>query len=174
MSHLVTFALCLQRALGRWVRSSLDKGRAAGAPSAEQHASEAPDGHGAARADAGPVHSPFADLPAGEPSPGMRAAPAPAAASGKDGEDDSASRGNVRPGLSADSQEEQSVSAPAQSMWPGTGRQSQSVGQDHPSGAPFHSKTSMSSTQSTGDLLSQGMHSLEQNAHTYLPCSYFN
>ena len=152
VSRLLDSAKHLQRALGRWVRSSTDKGRAAGTSSAAQPASEARDGQIASRADAAPVRSPFADLPTSEPSPGRRPAPAPAAAS-EDSEQPAASgKDHMRPGLSAGSQEGQIAPASPQATEPGAGRPSQSVGQEHHSSASFHPKSSMSSTQSTGGL----------------------
>lgn len=163
-------AVLLQRALGRWVRSSIDKGRPAGAPSAAQPASEAPDGQTASRAEAAPVHSPFADLPASEPFPGRRPAPAPAVASEDNEQLAVSGEDNVRSGLSAGSQEEQSASASLQAMKSGAG-QSQSVEQEHRSSAPFHSKSSMSSTQSTGSspVISHGDHpaALQLKAHEH-------
>lgn len=154
---MADYATCVQRALGRWVRSSLDKGRAANAPSIEQPASEAPDGQGSAKAGAVPVHTPFADVPASEPSPGRRAALTPSAAP-EDREQPAPSEGHAHAGISAGSQEEQCVSAPLHGSKAGVGRQTQSVGQEHSSGSSLPPKTSaMSSTQSTGDHLSAAM-----------------
>ena len=143
----------LQRALGRWVRSSIDKGRKA---NAEQPASEEPAGRSAAPDDSVPVQSPFADLPSHEPFPGMQPASSSAAAPSNKDQPALVSSKGLHVGPRKGSQEEHSASASTQPQKADSGgrRSSQTVGQEHQSSAALHSRTSMmSSTQSTGGLL---------------------
>lgn len=143
----------LQRALGRWVRSSIDKGRRI---SAEQPASEEPAGRSAAPADSVPARSPFADLPGHESFPGIQPAASSAAAPSNRDQPASASSKGLHVGPRKGSQEEHNASASMQPQKADSGgrRASQPVGQEHHSSAARHSRPSMiSSTQSTGGLL---------------------
>ena len=75
-----------QRALGRWARTGSDKTKAAAAArSADSHsASEAPAERSAAHAAPAPAHSPFAEVPATEPSPGRQTASPSSKAAGQE------------------------------------------------------------------------------------------
>ena len=153
LSCLSDITVHLQRALGRWVRSSIDKGRKA---SVEQPASEEPAGRSAAPTDSVPARSPFADLPSHEPVPGMQPASSSAAAPSNRHQTASASSKGLHVVPRKGSQEEHNASASMQPQKADSGgrRASQPVGQEHHSSAAPHPRTSMmSSTQSTGGLL---------------------
>ena len=145
-----------QRALGRWARTGVDKTAAAAvARSADPHsASKAPTEHKVAHAALAPAHSPFAEVPASEPSPGRQAA-SPSSTAACQEEHPAAGNGHLiaPPHISQHGERSSSPSNQAEQLDLTAMNKAHSAGHT-PAGSPaFQSRSSvMSSTRSTGEL----------------------
>ena len=147
-----------QRALGRWARSGIDKTAAAAAVarSADLHSpSEAPAEHSVAHAALAPAPSPFAEVPASEPSPGRQAA-SPSSAAACQEEHPAAGNGHLIALSHINQHGERSSSPSNQAEQLGlTSAMNKAHSAGHtPAGSPaFQPRSSaMSSTRSTGEL----------------------
>ena len=146
-----------QRALGRWARTGIDKtAAAAGIRSADPHsASEAPAEHSVAHAALAPAHSPFAEVPTRELSPGRQAA-SPSSAGACQEEHPAAGNGHlIAPShISQHGERSSSPSNQAEHLDLRSAMNEAHSAGHTPAGSPaFQPRSSaMSSTRSTGEL----------------------
>ena len=163
-----------QRALGRWARLGSDKTKAAVATcSAGPHsASEAPIEHSMAHTAPASVHSPFAEMPAREPSPGRQAAPSSSAAACQE-EHPAAGNGHLIAASHSSQHGERGPLPPnqAEQLDPTAINKAHSTGVT-PAGSPaFQPRSSvMSSPQSTGELYHNCINCLVSMQCAYKTC----